>query len=140
MKTCSKCGTTKPLTDFHKEAKGKHGRQAQCRPCKLTYVKAHRAANPAYARENNYKVKYGITIADYDRLLEGQGGRCAITTCRTDNPGRWDRFDVDHDHATGLIRGLLCNKCNRGIGSLGDDIAGLTAALNYLNTATQPAS
>ena len=92
--------------------------------------------NPEDKRRHNrahkYKNKYGITIEDYDRMLEDQGGRCAI--CRTNDPGgSGSRFAVDHDHKTGKVRGLLCTNCNTGIGLLQDDVLILEQAIRYLN-------
>jgi recombination endonuclease VII len=76
--------------------------------------------------------QYGITPAEYDARLAAQDGRCAI--CRSEDPQHWSgRFQVDHDHATGLIRGLLCAPCNGGIGLLGDTPTCLQAAINYLS-------
>lgn len=51
---------------------------------------------------------YGITSAEYDALLQAQDGRCAICEAKP----RKKRLAVDHDHATGLVRGLLCTNCN----------------------------
>jgi hypothetical protein len=69
---------------------------------------------------------YNLPPEEYQRLLERQGGRCAI--CR-----RNDRaLGVDHDHATGRVRGLLCNSCNTAIGHLNDDPVVLAAAIAYL--------
>lgn len=62
-----------------------------------------------------------------------QDGRCAI--CRRPPSGTTKRqrfLQVDHDHATGTIRGLLCNECNTAIGRLGDNVEGLLRALRYL--------
>ena len=85
-----------------------------------------------HSRANKYKNKYGITIEDYDRMLEDQGGRCAI--CRTNDPGgSGSRFAVDHDHKTGKVRGLLCQNCNTGIGLLQDNVLILEQAIRYLN-------
>lgn len=75
--------------------------------------------------------RYGLTIAEWDELLKAQGGRCAI--CRTDRAGGGDdRWHVDHDHATGQIRGLLCNSCNQAIGLLKDDPEIIAAAARYV--------
>lgn len=75
---------------------------------------------------------YGITQDDYDRMLEAQGGRCAI--CKTATPtGKWKVFAVDHCHTTGKIRGLLCNECNRGMGLLRDSAELLRKAADYLD-------
>lgn len=83
-------------------------------------------------REWQLQSKYGIGIEDFDAMLEAQGGACAI--CRTTEPGgRHDVFNVDHDHTTKKIRGLLCWDCNSGVGKLGDG-ALLRAALTYVES------
>ncbi len=82
-------------------------------------------------RERRLINAFGLTINDYDALLEAQGGRCAI--CGSEDPrARGDNFVVDHDHESGGVRGLLCNPCNAGIGALGDDPDTLLAATFYL--------
>lgn len=87
-------------------------------------------------RLNHLARSYRLAPTDYDRLLVEQEGVCAICA-RV--PGR---LEVDHDHGTGAIRGLLCGPCNRGIGALGDSPALLRAAADYLETrrtaSTQP--
>ncbi len=83
-------------------------------------------------RERFNLKKYGLTPQAFADILEAQGGRCAI--CRSDKPGGKGRFHVDHDHASGLVRGLLCNGCNVGLGHYGDDPARLRAAADYLET------
>lgn len=66
-------------------------------------------------RERSYRKNYGIGIEDYDRMLDSQGGKCAI--CGADRPGKAHKnFAVDHCHATGRVRGLLCVRCNVGLG------------------------
>jgi len=77
----------------------------------------------------NLKRYYGISYEDYDKLLLSQNNACAI--CK--NPEYRRRLSVDHCHATGKIRGLLCTKCNVGIGSLNDNIEYLKNAIDYLN-------
>jgi hypothetical protein len=79
--------------------------------------------------------EYGLTEADFEKLLIAQGGRCAI--CKTDDPpnhgkGGKSRWHVDHDHKTNRVRGLLCFKCNIGIGHLNDDPLVVMSAINYL--------
>jgi hypothetical protein len=74
---------------------------------------------------------YGVTPDQYEQMMLGQDGRCAI--CRSEEwPGKGNRPHVDHDHATGKVRGLLCGKCNVGLGNLDDDPARLRAAAAYL--------
>ena len=90
--------------------------------------------NAAYWKEHasayNRERAYGISEEQTAALLAAQGGRCAI--CRTDTPGGVGDWHVDHDHATGVVRGLLCNSCNIALGLFRDDEALLTAALAYL--------
>lgn len=89
-----------------------------------------RLAHPDEVRNQHLIRYYGITAADYDRLLAEQGGGCAI--CGITNPGRREFFDVDHCHLTGTVRGLLCETHNRGIGIFEDDPELLRRAAEYL--------
>jgi hypothetical protein len=84
---------------------------------------------PVNQRRKHLKWKYGITLEEFDVMLRSQGDRCAI--CRTEDPGR-NNWHVDHDHETGSTRGILCMRCNNGIGFLGDDPSRLDAAAAYL--------
>lgn len=72
---------------------------------------------------------YGLTLDDYQEMLEAQDGRCAICQKKvlTDNG-----LHVDHDHITDTVRGLLCGNCNRGIGCLKEDPIILASAIAYL--------
>lgn len=75
------------------------------------------------------KAQYGISEADYASMLEAQNSTCAICQ-RPPNAGT--SLCVDHCHASGRIRGLLCHACNKGIGFMRDDVKRLEAALDYL--------
>ena len=98
------------------------------------YQSARRASIPLRDhRAANLKKTYGITHEDYDRMLAEQGGGCAICGSATPRTKRSEYLHVDHCHATGAVRGLLCGPCNAGIGSLGDNIGRLEAAIRYLN-------
>jgi hypothetical protein len=69
----------------------------------------------AIERERSYRKLYGITTADYDSMFAAQGGKCRI--CGTDKASSRNKaFAVDHDHSTGVVRGLLCIKCNWRLG------------------------
>lgn len=81
-----------------------------------------------HARTYVLKKKYHLTDRQYQQLFREQGGRCAICG----RPEADQNLPVDHDHATGAIRGLLCSLCNRGLGLFGDDPDLLTAAAHYL--------
>jgi hypothetical protein len=80
--------------------------------------------------------KYGLTADDYWAMVEAQAGVCAICgqVESTTRRGEVKTLAVDHDHTTGAVRGLLCNRCNTGIGLLGDNPATLAAAIRYLNS------
>ena len=73
--------------------------------------------------------KFGITLADYDKMLNNQNGVCAI--CGKVNLTR-RRLAVDHNHKTGKVRGLLCGKCNKAIGLFEDNPEILGKAIKYL--------
>lgn len=77
--------------------------------------------------------RYGLTPDQYWQMFEAQGRRCGI--CRA-TPARNARLRIDHDHASGTVRGLLCGRCNTGLGSLGDTIESLAAAVAYLKRST----
>jgi|11_taG_2_1085331.scaffolds.fasta_scaffold00723_18 hypothetical protein len=79
---------------------------------------------------NQLKRLYGIGLHEYNLMLTEQKGKCACCGIHQNELTR--NFAVDHDHDTGLIRGLLCGNCNTAIGKLGDNIEGLMRALNYL--------
>lgn len=81
------------------------------------------------------KRRYGITIDDYDAMLDAQGGACALcgnpeTLVRN---GNVCALAVDHDHETGAVRGLLCSACNQGIGKFNHDTERLQMAIAYLH-------
>lgn len=117
--------------------------------CESCYYKARRQ-NPAIRARANANVRrsaakktprerydrwlqytYGITIEDYDCILDEQGGVCAV--CKTDQPGANKMFfSVDHNHMTGRVRGLLCNDCNFAAGRLQDNYIVAQALADYL--------
>jgi hypothetical protein len=104
-----------------------------------SYLKRKRAdpeKERAYRQDTYLKRKYGMTRQDYQRRFALQGGLCAICGkpgTRTTGPGP---LQVDHDHRTGSVRGLLCHLCNWAIAFLGDTPEGLQRALEYLKGPT----
>lgn len=73
---------------------------------------------------------YGISLAEYAALFDQQDGGCAI--CKG-QPDRWRMLGVDHCHRTGIVRGLLCNKCNSILGLAKDDLGILLAVISYIS-------
>lgn len=150
---CSRCGVEKDIDSFRlpKTSNGKPNvngvRQSQCRPCnsenaqdwtrrnperRLTYKRTY---DPSYHRARKLMKTYGISLDDYEYMLDRQGGVCAIcsqpeTVAYGGGEGKF--LQVDHCHATGLIRGLLCGCCNRGIGMFDDEMKFLPYAIVYL--------
>lgn len=91
-----------------------------------------RMKNPDKIKEYDLRSRsphHGFTRAEIFARLEQQGGRCAV--CKTTVPGGYG-WCGDHDHKTGAFRGVLCRKCNTGIGLLGDTATGCAAAAEYL--------
>jgi hypothetical protein len=138
---CRKRAAEKRRTDLAAQ------RTATGRPCRRCGVAvATRVGHPvcddckadkrdAATRERRRTLrKYGITEADWDRMLAAQDGRCAI--CRTGTPGgRGERWHIDHCHTSSRVRGLLCHNCNVGIGNFKDAPDLLRAAAAYLEAA-----
>lgn len=157
-RTCSKCGVEKSIEDFYKHPNYKDGRKKQCKRCELDAL-AERRKDPEVRERINANARrrravdegrfernrrhdlwrtYRLTPEGYDELLASQGGGCAI--CHAVEPGGNGRFHVDHDHRCcdgkkscgECIRGLLCSRCNVGIGMLGDSVDHLFAAAAYI--------
>lgn len=144
IKTCTRCGESKVLTQFSLSRRATETRNAVYRPwCKECQAAAarqwfrdHPERQFAARRASSLRTFYRMTVEEYDTLLAAQGYVCAI--CGQDEPAAHGRtgkkflLSVDHDHTTGRVRGLLCQKCNRAIGMLGDNPALLQRAIDYL--------
>lgn len=149
MKKCSCCKETKSLREFVQDKRKEHGVGSRCKKCHNAHSSIWYQNNKEQARacitrwkkshpintkrsqlKQNLKRAYGITIEEYDAMLMAQGGLCLI--CHTDSPGGRGRFNVDHDHDTGKIRGLLCQSCNIAIGHMREDPKRLRSAADYL--------
>lgn len=132
LKTCSKCQESKPLTEFYARTVSVDGFQNSCKVCQKHHSKTYAQQNPDQVRKWKLKAYYQLEPGDYEQMLKAQNGRCAI--CQTSTPGgRFNRFNVDHNHATGKVRGLLCGNCNRGLGYLKDNESILLKAALYLS-------
>jgi hypothetical protein len=143
-KTCTACGETKPVAQFSLSRRATETRNAVyrpwCKPCQSERALKWFNDNHERALDNKrsweWLRRYGITPEQYDAMLAEQGGVCAIcgneeTSVRGPFKTRF-RLSVDHDHATGKVRGLLCQKCNRSIGLMNDDVDLLKKAIYYL--------
>lgn len=86
--------------------------------------------NSPVSRSWYYKKTYGINLEEYEKILYEQDFRCAICKIHQSKLNR--SLYIDHCHTTGKIRGLLCSKCNSGIGFFSDSIKKLENAINYL--------
>ena len=159
-KMCTKCLKTLPVSEYRKDKSHSDGLSSHCKPCHSAKDAAYRAANKdriseygrqwreanrdsiiaarnsRYGRDYDFTRRHGITLDEYEALLNTQDGKCAV--CGTDQPGRAGRngeqrlFAVDHAPASNLIRGLLCHNCNRALGLLRDSPEILEKAISYL--------
>ncbi|WP_374580593.1 endonuclease VII domain-containing protein [Sphingomonas sp. J344] len=103
--------------------------------CRRAYyrdaTRRYRARHPTRAKESDLRNRYGLSLTDFHDLLEAQGGVCAI--CSEPEQVKDGRsLAVDHDHSTGEVRGLLCQKCNTGLGKFRDSPDLLREAIKYL--------
>jgi Recombination endonuclease VII len=94
--------------------------------------KASRARDAMTRRKHRLRCVYGISLEEYDAMLDRQGGVCAI--CKK-KPDEGKVLFVDHCHMTGMVRGLLCHKCNMVLAFGNDDPDILRAAIAYLQAA-----
>lgn len=155
---CTVCGEDKMLSEFYTARTKKLGRQSCCKVCANQKTKAWRVANLARSREisrrchrrravadpqrytesglrNNLRKNFGITLDELHDMEVRQGNRCRICGSPPQDRGRFGcRLAVDHEHSTGVTRGLLCHNCNVGLGMFADSPERLEAAANYLRT------
>lgn len=143
-KRCSKCGITKTIADFHKSGSHKDGLKCHCKECAIKdaaeYNKKHSEHRRKYMRNynkiNREKIKYrqikrvyGITKKEYLRKIAEQNNSCSICKTTFENT----KVNVDHDHETGVVRDLLCLKCNNALGCINDDPKIAMKLIKYLN-------
>lgn len=120
MKTCTKCGETKPLEDFNHHKTTRDGRRPDCMYCvqqrMRDYYHSHADENRVLVRGRGIRKRYGITLAQWDQRFEQQGKCCAI--CKLDTPQSTRGWHTDHISQAGRIkvRGILCQPCNLALG------------------------
>lgn len=156
-KVCSTCKTEKSLDCFYPIANGVKGVRPRCKECAsrierekyqeradLRWSKLSRQANklrtdPEHRKKHmlaqrrwHLKKFYGMSLEDFDVMLDSQNGGCAIcgTKPKAGEPGT--RMVVDHCHSAGHVRGILCDICNTALGKFKDDIDLMHKAIRYL--------
>lgn len=144
-KVCGACKRFLPFEEFSWNSGpkncGRKYRCSKCRECAKARAREwyHNPHKKRKRRNTQMRCMYeGFTLAEYEAMWDAQGGRCASCGVhesdlpldkRTNKPRQ---LDIDHDHATGAVRALLCPRCNMGLGCFGDDIQKLQAAISYL--------
>ena len=126
MKTCKTCNEVKTVDDFY-------FRNKACKSCcnkkAIEWSKNNPEAVKTSRRRTKLKKKYGITVEQYDAMFEQQKGVCKV--CEKEHKRR--PLNVDHNHITGAVRGLLCDKCNMALGLVDDSTERLIKLTEYLN-------
>jgi hypothetical protein len=143
MTVCSTCGLEKPEDRFRpSRGTGQVRRKRQCLDCKnaaqrawtrgeksiayrARYRQEHAEERREYSRLRGSEWRYGLTKAEIEQMAAEQDGRCLVC-------GKETALQVDHDHGTGRVRGLLCPNCNKAAGLLGDDPNAAVALAAYL--------
>jgi hypothetical protein len=148
---CCTCGEEKEASSefFHKNSYSPSGFHYKCKLCKQAYdreyliknkdsihakAKIWRKNNSQYRRYKRLVESYGCNQATYDKFFKEQNGVCAICGREETRIARGSlcKLAVDHDHETGIIRGLLCYHCNLALGHFNDSLDLLDKAVNYL--------
>ena len=146
-KICNKCLIEKPLELYHKSTGKRLGVKSACKDCinlrdRNKYyenTKEHNIRTRKWKKDNperlrlagrrrHYKIKYGLSEQQVHDMKAKQNYQCAICGALELNKV----LCIDHDHATGKIREMLCNSCNAGIGHLKDSPSILWSAIQYL--------
>ena len=156
LKVCRKCRKEKPANEqhFYKHSKRKDGSFMlvnMCVPCygldskerrnvdieesrrkAREYQKRTRHMQSIYSRRSKLKSKYGLSIEEVENIIKKQNGRCPICNRKARSKNNFTTLSVDHDHNTGKVRGLICNRCNVCMGLVKDDPVLLRKAADYL--------
>ena len=145
-KTCTKCLTPKDLEQFPKHKRYNGGHSSWCYKCLSKRAsewaknnkekvsesgRKSRNKHPNTRRNAKLMALYGITLSQFEEMSNLQNDICAICP-KHKSENKNGKLFVDHSHATGKVRGLLCDDCNRAIGLLKDDPGLLRSAIAYL--------
>lgn len=137
---CSRCDMVKPIDNFVKDRFSKTGRRNFCKECKnkrdSIYRPLWKEKHKERYRERDIwihrKRKFGVNKEKYYLMLSSQKGSCAICKISFPEETAHRNIHIDHNHKTGEVRGLLCMKCNNGLGAFKDNITLLKMAAVYL--------
>ncbi len=131
---CSKCLEIKSIENFSKKSSNTFGYHSWCHDCRRTYHRVYQSGLPRHPNRRVWEWKkrgiIGMTMERYEEMLEIQGRCCAICNRHEEELDR--TLCVDHNHATGEVRGLLCRSCNVAIGLLREDTAIFRKATEYV--------
>ena len=132
IKACSKCGEEKDTKDFYKffdKWSGKHYLSSRCKPCHQNYRREN-PNKPKNRKNEKLKLRYGLTYDQWEEMREAENYSCMACGITEEELGRV--LDVDHCHATGKARGLLCNACNTSLGRMLDNPDAIRALADYI--------
>jgi len=129
MKKCTKCGIEKPLSEFNIDRRRKDGKYGKCKPCHILVSREWQNNNPEKVKNARWLREFGVSFSFIENLKNKQKNCCAI--CKMELNTKI-KAHIDHNHATGKVRGILCQKCNQGLGLFNDSIDVLKSALKYL--------
>ena len=124
------CNQVKTIEEYYPRKGYNNGTEHKCIECYKEYKRKYRLDNKDLIRAQNKRRIPGWDINRYNEHLELQDGKCAI--CGTTEYTNKD-WCADHDHITNQPRGLLCGRCNAGLGYFKDNPEHLQSAINYLS-------
>jgi hypothetical protein len=138
IKKCNDCLTEKSVEEFYIKRIGKRGQNlytSRCKVCQLDRnMKNYYNESPEKRKRrrdlcsaSHLLRKFGLTTEEFSAMIEGQNNKCKICDCELEQP------QVDHNHTTGKVRGLLCKPCNMSLGLLKEDPKVLYNMISYIN-------
>lgn len=114
IKICAHCKEEKPIAKYMLDSRYKDGYRSTCRPCRTVQ-----------SRDSQIRTRYGFERDEYEAFLESHNFECDVC-------GSKKNLGVDHDHESGIVRGLLCSNCNTALGLVKDSNERLEALIDYL--------
>lgn len=139
MKACKNCKKPKPLAEYHRDKRKRDGRADQCKRCCIERVTAWQKTEHGKTKRKNWaranrtkvidhrlKTKLKLPHGSYSKMMNAQQSCCAICA------KRFPKLCVDHNHRTGVVRALLCIRCNFAVGLMRDSHEIAMNCANYL--------